>query len=329
MELFQYIGIKSLELLSHIRDKKSGAFSAHQDKNMELFQYIEINHCQPVCNNEAPHEDCSSETHIPDEPNLKRHFSFPNNEKLNVCKICQKKFANKFNLTRHMKVHNGEYECCVCHKIWFSKSDLSRHMAIHNGQKLYECDICEKRFSLQQNLAYHMRAHIGNQPYECQICKKTYTFKCHLTLHMKFHNGEKPYECKICHNNFTQRSDLNKHMRIHYQENQYACGRCVKRFAQKSNLIRHMRQHHGFDQDNSVFLKHASGWKPGRHSVTELLLNGNTVSTPKDIAAELGSQFKSGFMPPDDAPLPEAPEYSIEEPIQKIKVVKYASDVEN
>ncbi|XP_065565724.1 zinc finger protein OZF-like [Artemia franciscana] len=212
----------------------------------------EINHCQPVCNNEAPHEDCSSETHIPDEPNLKRHFSFPNNEKLNVCKICQKKFANKFNLTRHMKVHNGEYECCVCHKIWFSKSDLSRHMAIHNGQKLYECDICEKRFSLQQNLAYHMRAHIGNQPYECQICKKKYTFKCHLTLHMKFHNGEKPYECKICHKNFTQRSDLNKHMRIHYQENQYPCGRCVKRFAQKSNLIRHMRQDHGFDRDNRV-----------------------------------------------------------------------------
>ena len=56
-------------------------------------------------------------------------------------------------------------------------------------------------------------------------------------------------------------------------------------------------------------------------------MNGNTVSTPKDIAAELSSQFKSVFTPPDDAPLPEAPEYSIEEPMQKITVV--ASDVES
>ncbi|KAK2703879.1 hypothetical protein QYM36_017805 [Artemia franciscana] len=38
-------------------------------------------------------------------------------------------------------------------------------------------------------------------------------------------------------------------------------------------------------------------------------------------------QFKSVFTPPDDTPLPEAPEYSIEEPLQKITVG--ASDVES
>ena len=75
------------------------------------------------------------------------------------------------------------------------------------------------------------------------------------------------------------------------------------------------------------FWKYASAWKPGRHSVMELLVNGNTVSTPKDIAAELSSQFESVFMPPDNALLPEAPRYPIEEPMQKITVV--ASDVES
>ena len=53
----------------------------------------------------------------------------------------------------------------------------------------------------------------------------------------------------------------------------------------------------------------------GRHSVMELLVNGNIVSTPKDIAAELNSQFKSVLTPSDHAPLPE---YSIEELMQKI-----------
>ncbi|KAK2718020.1 hypothetical protein QYM36_006714 [Artemia franciscana] len=59
----------------------------------------------------------------------------------------------------------------------------------------------------------------------------------------------------------------------------------------------------------------------------ELIVNGNKVSTPKDIAAELSSQFKSVFMLPGNAPLPKAPEYSIEEPIEKITVV--ASEEEN
>ena len=47
------------------------------------------------------------------------------------------------------------------------------------------------------------------------------------------------------------------------------------------------------------FWKYASPRKPGRHSVTEPLVNGNTVSTPIDIAAELSSQFKSVFTPPE------------------------------
>ena len=65
------------------------------------------------------------------------------------------------------------------------------------------------------------------------------------------------------------------------------------------------------------FWKYASARDPGSHSVTELLVNGNIVSTLNDIAAELSLQFKSVFTPPDNAPLPEAPEYSIEEPMQK------------
>ena len=35
------------------------------------------------------------------------------------------------------------------------------------------------------------------------------------------------------------------------------------------------------------FWKHDSAQKPGRHSVMELLVNGNTVSTPKDIASRI------------------------------------------
>ena len=35
------------------------------------------------------------------------------------------------------------------------------------------------------------------------------------------------------------------------------------------------------------FWKYALAQKPGRHSVMELLANGNTVSTPKDIASRI------------------------------------------
>ena len=66
------------------------------------------------------------------------------------------------------------------------------------------------------------------------------------------------------------------------------------------------------------FWKHDSAQKPGRHSVMELLVKDTTVSTPKDIAAELSSQFKLRFTPQDNVPCQKQKGNHIEEPMQKV-----------
>jgi hypothetical protein len=68
------------------------------------------------------------------------------------------------------------------------------------------------------------------------------------------------------------------------------------------------------------FWKYVSTQKPERHSVMELSVNGNTISSPRDIAEALNQQFKSVFTPPEDAPLPQVPEYDIQKPMQIITV---------
>ena len=78
------------------------------------------------------------------------------------CNVCNKSFAFKTGLSRHIKVvHEGikKYECETCNKVFAQSEHLNSHQsAVHEGIKKYECKTCDKAFSQLHSLKDHQLA---------------------------------------------------------------------------------------------------------------------------------------------------------------------------
>ncbi|XP_062342795.1 zinc finger protein OZF-like [Osmerus eperlanus] len=168
-------------------------------------------------------------------------------EKYYQCQQCNKQFAQKGNLVKHMKTHTGKkpFQCQQCNKQFALKGHFVVHMRQHTGENPHQCQQCNKQFAQKCNLVIHMRTHTGEKPYQCPECNKLFTQSNSLTGHMRTHTGEKPYQCQECSKQFAQRSSLAGHMNRHTGDKSYPCQQCNKRFTLKSNLAVHMRKHTG------------------------------------------------------------------------------------
>lgn len=80
-----------------------------------------------------------------------------------VCKVCQKTFANVYRLQRHMISHNEssdlrKFKCPTCAKAFKFKHHLKEHIRIHSGEHL----ALYSRLSLCRDGAFHV-ASLTNQ----------------------------------------------------------------------------------------------------------------------------------------------------------------------
>ncbi len=55
--------------------------------------------------------------------------------------------------------NGGQYQCKVCNKGFARRDHLDRHMRVHTGEKPFKCDICYKSFTDSSYLNRHTTTH--------------------------------------------------------------------------------------------------------------------------------------------------------------------------
>ncbi|KAK0091934.1 hypothetical protein PV326_002495 [Microctonus aethiopoides] len=177
--------------------------------------------------------------------NQKDHLDFE-------CPYCQKHFAMKKYLKRHMSQHLSFNTCKWCRCIFTSQTELNEHKC---QAPKHVCDQCGKRFVHRAHLLRHLKLHtepkpkatkikkkvIDEKPAICEKCgdifKSPYSLKQHLRSH-----GERNYECDICQRRFHRIGVLKEHKQIH-QSAQIPCNICGKKLKSKKALDVHVLLH--------------------------------------------------------------------------------------
>ena len=115
-----------------------------------------------------------------------------------------------------MLIHSDEcpHECLTCGKRFKQKINLTRHLRVHTGERPYTCFLCDRSFSLSIHLSRHMLTHTKETPYTCSTCGKGFNQKGTLTRHMRIHT----HVCSVCHKSFDTSGSLSRHLTTHQSQ---------------------------------------------------------------------------------------------------------------
>jgi general transcription factor IIIA len=152
-----------------------------------------------------------------------------------------------------MQVQDASFHCAHegCQKSFATKRRLSRHILTHSGKRPFSCpnEECGKTFIRREHLTRHLVVHEttveAKRPYVCQVegCLSRYAYKTHLKRHMMTHEIKKPWKCQDCDACFAKHDQLRRHLSVHTGKLPYACGECEKSFPTPSKLKAHARTH--------------------------------------------------------------------------------------
>lgn len=78
---------------------------------------------------------------------------------------------------------SAEFECKLCHKTFSYKWNLQRHMKVHEPEKKFSCEVCGKKFRHKGNVKIHMAKHTKEERYQCTKCGRKFSWHSSLKRH--------------------------------------------------------------------------------------------------------------------------------------------------
>lgn len=185
---------------------------------------------------------------------LKNHMKFHERPETFVC-LCTRVFKKLNAYSNHMRmahkpgqpieVYDVNLSCKICNKKFTEKGNLIRHIKMHQGDKpMTKCPICSKVFaadSLKRHLDRHQIKEKGRS-FKCLKCPKKYFTSKDLKYHLNFH--EKKLSCDLCGDRFALKSAIRYHILVHINPDIFKCNICQRRCLTKSHLNHHKKKMH-------------------------------------------------------------------------------------
>ena len=136
------------------------------------------------------------------------------------------------------------FSCQLCHRSYSTKYNLNKHMKVHDDSKAFKCDVCLKKFDQKLKLTQHYRTHTGEKPFACQICGRKFSQKSSLVQHQGIHSETKSFKCSVCPQGrfFKTKKGLSNHMVFHF-EPKFSCSFCDHKSYTTSDLTKHEKTH--------------------------------------------------------------------------------------
>ena len=163
-----------------------------------------------------------------------------------VCNVCDKSFATKCNLKRHMHSHNSDpsttIKCAHCSVLFKSKLDCENHKRANHESNI--CEQCGKSYVRRSDLNLHRRKHNGTEdtkvfvcPFES--CRKKFYRQTKYNDHFNTHTGNQPYSCDKCSRKFASRYVRNAHYAVCSNQKDIKCDKCGAQFQYPASLYNH------------------------------------------------------------------------------------------